>query len=316
MLRTEGIIKRYGAVRALSQLDLSVRKGALYGLLGQNGAGKTTLLRILCGLSMQDAGRIYFEEKDVTGRIDSVKHRIGYLPDYYGIYENMTLMEYLEFFASGYGITGLSAANRCRELLIQVGLIKQADSLTQGLSTGMRQRLCMARAMIHDPELILLDEPTNGMDPGTRFEFRSILQELCEEGKTILLSSHILSEVAELCTDIGIIDQGQMVVSGSINEIMSRIEKSNPIKITILDGISSAMAIFRENPCIKSITVHEKTFMIGFEGGRAEEAMLLQELINMEIPVIGFMREPGNLESFFIQITDHRQERTILQNDY
>ena len=130
MIRTEGIIKRYGAVRALSQLDLSVRKGALYGLLGQNGAGKTTLLRILCGLSMQDAGRIYFEEKDVTGRIDSVKHRIGYLPDYYGIYENMTLMEYLEFFASGYGITGLSAANRCRELLIQVGRFDHVRRIT------------------------------------------------------------------------------------------------------------------------------------------------------------------------------------------
>ena len=200
-------------------------------------------------------------------------------------------------------------------LLEQVGLDDKVNFYVDGLSRGMKQRLCLARALIHDPALLVMDEPTSGLDPRTRFEFKEILKELREQGKTILISSHVLSELSELCTDIGIIDQGKMVLSGSMEAILRRVNTSNPLIISILGSKEKALTILKSQPCVQTISVKEGNIMVQFVGDEEDEAVLLQQLVDAEVMVHGFIREPGSLESLFMQITDHDVEKTVLVHE-
>ncbi len=316
MLKVEGLKKKYGKHAALSGLDMNVKKGAVYGLVGPNGAGKTTAIRLITGLSSVDEGKIIINGIDARKNSLKVKETIGYVPDNCGSYFNMSVSEYMEFFAAGFGITGVRAAEKNFKLLEQVGLEDKADFLADTLSRGMQQRLSLARALIHNPEFIIMDEPTSGLDPRNSFEFKRLVKELKESGKTVLISSHLLSELSEICTDIAVIENGKMVAEGGLAQILGRIEHSNPIKIVVLGAISSAMAVFKENSGVKTVSRNDNTFMIKFEGGKLEEARLLYELIEMEVPVCEFVRETGSLESFFIQITNHDEERVLIENDY
>ena len=316
MLEIKNLKKTYGNLHALDGLDMSIPDGSLYGLVGPNGAGKTTAIRIITGLLMPDAGSVFIDGLDMSQKPDSLKEVIGYVPDSFGIYDNLTVWEYMEFFAAAYGITGLTGRKRCMELLGEVGLDDKTDFHVDSLSRGMQQRLCLARALIHDPKFIVMDEPTSGLDPRTRYEFKEIIRELHEQGKTLLISSHILSELSQMCTDLGILENGRLVLDGAMEDIMSRIEASNPIRITILYGERDAMNIFRKNPCVQSISCSGNTFLLNFTGTREDEAALLASLIEYEIPVREFVREPGSLESYFMQITGHSEERVILSNDY
>lgn len=212
MLEIRGLHKIYGKYHALSGLDMNVATGALYGFVGPNGAGKTTTIKIMTGLLPAEEGKITIDGMDALSNLKALKARIGYVPDFFGVYDNLTVSEYMEFFASCHHMDGLVARKRYTALLEQVGLEDKLDFYVDGLSRGMKQRLCLARALIHDPSILILDEPTSGLDPRTRFEFKEILSELQESGKTIVISSHVLSELSELCTDIGIIDQGRMVL--------------------------------------------------------------------------------------------------------
>ena len=304
MIKLEGITKEYRNIRALDGLDLEIKEGSLYGLVGPNGAGKTTAIKIMAGLLMPDSGKV------------TIDGSIGYVPDTFGIYDNLTVWEYMEFFAASNEITGLSAKKRCMNLLEQVGLGDKTDFHVDSLSRGMQQRLCLARALIHDPQLLIMDEPMSGLDPRTRFEFKEIMKELNAQGKTLLVSSHILSELSQMCSDLGILENGKLLISGSMENIMNRIESSNPIRICVMDGVRDAMAVMKRNPNVKTISISGKTFMLNFEGSREDEAALLQQLIAYDIPVREFVREPGSLESYFMQITDHVEEKVIMQNDY
>lgn len=315
MLEIRDLEKSYGSVHALRGLSLRVESGSLFGLMGQNGAGKTTLLRIAAGLLAPDRGEVFADGVDLLRNPREARHLIGYVPDSFGAYENLTVLEYLEFFAAAYRYRGRNARVRCEDLLERVGMLDLADRDTGTLSRGMQQRLSIARALIHDPKYLFLDEPTSGLDPGSRFSVRELLGELCESGKTIVLSSHVLSEISEICTDIGILEQGRVKVTGEVSDILAKIEHSNPLKISVVNGEETAMGIFRRNPCVRSVTFSNKTFSLEFEGGREEEAALLHDLIEAEIPVSGFMREPGNLESFFLKMTSGNEERVILNND-
>lgn len=316
MLKVEGLKKKYGKHAALSGLDMNVKKGAVYGLVGPNGAGKTTAIRLITGLSSVDEGKIIINGIDARKNSLKIKETIGYVPDNCGSYFNMSVSEYMEFFAAGFGITGVRAAEKNFKLLEQVGLEDKADFLADTLSRGMQQRLSLARALIHNPEFIIMDEPTSGLDPRNSFEFKRLVKELKESGKTVLISSHLLSELSEICTDIAVIENGKMVAEGGLAQILGRIEHSNPIKIVVLGAISSAMAVFKENSGVKTVSRNDNTFMIKFEGGKLEEARLLYELIEMEVPVCEFVRETGSLESFFIQITNHDEEKVLIENDY
>ncbi len=314
MLEVRELEKSYGALRALKTLSLQVPKGSLFGLMGQNGAGKTTLLRTIAGVIRPEAGAITIDGVDALRAPMEARALVGYVPDYFGSYENLTVLEYMDFFAAAFGLSGRNRRVRCQELMWHVGLSQREDMLVDHLSRGMQQRLSIARALIHNPEYLILDEPTSGLDPGTRVSVREMLCELCDSGKTILISSHVLSELSEICTDIAILDKGVVKVTGEVSGILKQIEHSNPLKITVLDGTRAAMAIFRKHPCVRSLTLSERTFSLEFEGSAEDEAALLQQLIDADIPVHGFMRDAGSLESFFLQMTEGRREQVIQSN--
>ena len=315
MLEIRNLKKTFGKFYALNGLDMDIGDVALYGFVGPNGAGKTTTIKIMTGLLEADEGQVLIDGVNVTGGLSQLKLKIGYVPDFFGVYDNLKVSEYMEFFASCYGINGLKARTRYMTLLEQVGLEDKVNFYVDGLSRGMKQRLCLARALIHDPSLLVMDEPTSGLDPRTRFEFKEILKELREQGKTILISSHVLSELSELCTDIGIIDQGKMVLSGSMEAILRRVNTSNPLIISILGSKEKALTILKSQPCVQTISVKEGNIMVQFVGDEEDEAVLLQQLVDAEVMVHGFIREPGSLESLFMQITDHDVEKAVLVHE-
>lgn len=312
MLNIKNLYKRYGNYHALDGLDMEIPDGALYGFVGPNGAGKTTTIKILTGLLVPDAGQVEIGQVDALKEPYKLKEKIGYVPDNFGMYDNLKVNEYMEFFASCYGQQGLKARKKIRMLLEQVGLAEREGAYVDGLSRGMKQRLCLARALIHDPELLIMDEPTAGLDPRTRLEFRDMVKELNEMGKTILISSHVLSDLSELCTDIGIIDAGKMILTGSIEEIVERIHISKPLIITIHKNMPAAMRLLKEHPLVQSITIKGNDVMVEFTGNITQESQLLTQLIEAEVMVCGFVREPGSLEAVFMQITNHQEERVVL----
>ena len=311
MLKIENLHKIYGKYHALSGLDMTVNEGALYGFVGPNGAGKTTAIKIMTGLLQAEEGSVLINGKDALADPDQLKSCIGYVPDFFGVYDNLTVGEYMSFFASCYQLDGLVARKRYTALLEQVGLEDKLDFYVDGLSRGMKQRLCLARALIHDPQILILDEPTSGLDPRTRVEFKEILEDLKFAGKTILISSHVLSELSEMCTDIGIIDQGRMILEGNIQDILSRVNASNPLVISVYSNMEKALSILKSHPCVRTISMREKDICVRFTGDAQDEAILLQQLIDSDVLVNGFTREKGSLETVFMQLTDHEEERVV-----
>ena len=305
MLEIRGLRKKYGNFQALDGLDLEIPKGELFGFVGPNGAGKTTTLKIVAGLLAPDEGEVRIDGVDAVRNNKALREKIGYVPDFFGVYDNLKVSEYMEFFASCYGIEGLMARKRCGLLLEQVKLEDKAEFFVDGLSRGMKQRLCLARALIHEPDLLILDEPASGLDPRTRVEYTTMLKELREQGKTLMVSSHMLSELSELCTSIGIIEQGRMVLQGSMSQIFERVNSSNPLLISIFSNKEKALAIL----------VKEDEIKVGFIGDRQDEAMLLQQMIDADVMISGFMREKGSLETLFMQITGHEGEKAVLKHE-
>ena len=312
MLEIRDLEKNYGKYKVLSGLDMTVPDGSLFGFVGPNGAGKTTTLKIMVGLLEADGGTVSYD--GFSFQEEGWERHVGYVPDFFGVYDNLKVWEYMEFFASCYGLEGLKARKRCSALLEQIGLEDKEEFYVDGLSKGMKQRLCLARALIHDPEVLILDEPMAGLDPRTRFDFRETLKDLSDQGKTIVLSSHVLSELSELCTDVGIIDQGRMALTGSIRDILSQVNSSNPIVITLFGGGTDvALSILKSHPSVHTITVKGREIVVRFSGDEQEEAVLLQRLVDAGLLVSGFTREKGSLESLFMQITDRDEERTVLR---
>lgn len=312
MVTINGLKKMYGRAAALDGLDMHVREGALYGFVGPNGAGKTTTIKILTGLLLPDEGKVEIQGEDALADPAGLADKIGYVPDFFGVYDNLKVSEYMELFASCYGLTGLTARKRSMELLGQVGLDEKTDYYVDGLSRGMKQRLCLARALIHDPLILIMDEPTSGLDPRTRYEFKEILKDLREQEKTVVISSHLLSELSEICTDIGIVEQGRMVLEGTMNHILNQINVQSPLRISVYQGREQALNILRSHPYVETVTIRHNDIMLNFTGDREDEAALLQQLMDAGVRLCGFMRERGNLESVFIQITSHEEEGKVL----
>ena len=312
MVRIENLKKVFGRTVALDGLNMTVEQGALYGFIGPNGAGKTTTIKTIIGLLAPDEGRVLVGDIDVAREPGWVMARIGYVPDSFGVYDNLKVSEYMEFFASCYGLAGLKARKRGQMLLEQVGLDAKAEFYVEGLSRGMQQRLCLARALIHNPPVLIMDEPTAGLDPRTRYEFKEILKELQSQGKTILISSHILPELAEICTDIGVIDQGRMVFEGTMEEILAQINVASPLLISVSGSRQEALKLLRAHPEVETITIREEEIVVGFSGDKKDEGALLKQLVDAGVNVYGFVRERENLESVFMQITDHGDEEVVL----
>ena len=253
ILKIEKLTKKYGKTYALNGLDMEVKKGDIYGFVGPNGAGKTTTLRIISGLLKSDGGDLWLDGVRTTKNILKQKSLIGFVPDFFGVYENLSVIEYLEFFAASYGIYGRAGTVRAREVLEMVELSEKEEQMVDSLSRGIQQRLCLARAMIHKPKLLVLDEPNSGLDPRSRKDFQLLLQRLAREDYTILISSHILSELADLCTSIGVINGGVMVQQGKLENIMLAIDSSNPLRITVLNQVPKALELLRQDPQVSRL---------------------------------------------------------------
>ena len=302
MLRIENLYKKYDSVLALDGLNMEIHKGELYGFVGPNGAGKTTTIRIISGLLKPTRGEVWIDGIPVNKDIKTLKSKIGYIPDFFGVYDNLTVMEYLEFYASAYGIYGKESTKRANEVLEQVELYRMEKRFVDELSRGMQQRLCLARAMIHRPQLLVMDEPASGLDPGARKVFKNVLKNLCREGYTVLVSSHILSELADMCSNVGIINQGKMILQGEMEDIMYSIDSANPIIITIYQNMESALELLKRHPLVNRISIDRNRISILFSGSKEEEAFLMKELIDEGIMISSFTREHNSLESVFFHL--------------
>lgn len=315
MLKLSDITKYYGRFCALDGLSMNIEEGALYGFIGPNGAGKTTAIKIMTGIMYPDEGTVTINGMRLEDDPNAYKSMIGYVPDSFGIYSNIRVGEYMQFFAACCGIDGMEADKLTDRLLEYVELKDRKDHYIEALSRGMKQKLALARALINDPCLLIMDEPTSGLDPRTRYEFKQILGELSDKGKTIVISSHILNDISELCTDIGIIDQGSIVMAGRLPEVMKLVTSENPIIISMAGKITQTIRFLKEDRTVKSMSIKGSDIMINFSGSKKDEAELLKRMVNEGLPVRSFSREKGSLESIFMQLTGHGEEHISLSYD-
>lgn len=309
MINIQHIYKRYRSVHALEDLSLEIPQGAIYGLIGPNGAGKTTLLRILGALIPPTTGQVWFDNEEVTQSPSTIQRKVGYMPDFFGVYPDLTSEEYLEFYAGIHGIARRKRSNVVSDLLELVDLTPKREALVETLSRGMQQRLCLARALIHDPDVLLLDEPASGLDPRARVEFRELLRTLQGMGKTIVISSHILLELAEMCSDIAIIRAGQLVMAGDVDQVTHSLGGGNQIEVRVLERATDAKQLLKEMPEISNLmnenddgdVIHAE-----FSGDYQALHRILAELMAHEIPVVSFAprRAVDRLEEVYMSITE------------
>ena len=310
MLEIQGLYKRYGHFFALNDFSLDVKKGELFGFVGSNGAGKTTTMRICVGLLSADYGQVLFEGENLLNNHRRLANKVGYVPDYFGSYRNMSAMEYMQFYASAYGLYGQDADRLCMDLLTLVKLSHKKDANVNGLSRGMKQRLCLARGLVHNPDILFLDEPASGLDPKARFELKEILKNLSSVGKTIVISSHILPELAEMCTSIGIIDKGHLALTGTIDEIHRAAAMSSPLNLVVSEEyIDATFMILQTFPQVQRLTAQGNHLAIVFTGTKEEEAQILSALVSNNIPVLSYGRQEGSLESLFMQIVGAEENK-------
>ncbi len=303
MLHINKLTKKYGSFTAVSHLSLHIPEGDLFGFVGPNGAGKTTTIRMVCGLLRATSGTVKIG--NVKGAVGNreMKRMIGYVPDFFGVYDNLKVREYMDMYGSMYGMYARDIARLTEDLLELVNLSDKKEVYVDTLSRGMKQRLCVARALLHNPKLLLLDEPSSGLDPRARVEMKELLKNLHSMGKTILISSHILSELSEMCTSIGIMNHGQLITSGRIEEIMAQLSGGNRIHIQIASGMETAVRILQEHAGIVLESVRENEVIVTSSSTDEEISALIGALIQNEVILTGFYREEGNLESLFMQLT-------------
>lgn len=307
MLEIKNLVKKYGKFTALDSLNLEIGVGEIFGFVGPNGAGKTTTMKIISGLIKADSGDVYVDGVNARMNCKGLKSKIGYMPDFFGVYDNLKTKEYMEFYASIYGIVGAESKRLCMELLDLVQLTDQENNYVDNLSRGMKQRLCLARSLVHNPELLILDEPASGLDPRARMEMKEILKELHNRGKTILISSHILPELAQMCSNIGIIEKGKMVVVGTIDDILTARGTARPIIMKVIANQDKAIEILNANNLVLSVTILDNSISVLFKGNEMEESILLASMIRSGVMLSSFAREEGNLEALFLQITNKEE---------
>ena len=253
IVQTRDLTRRYGNTLALDHLTLEIPQGAIFGFIGPNGAGKTTTMRILTTLLAPTSGEAWVAGRSVLKAPLEVRKMVGFMPDFFGVYDNMKVWEYLDFFGRAYGIAPTRRTSMIGELLDLVDLGPKRDDFVMDLSRGMKQRLSLARTMIHDPALLILDEPASGLDPRARIELRELLKELRALGKTVMISSHILTELAEMCTHIAIIERGKLLASGDVQTILRSLQPHRTLEIRVLAGAERAEQLLRARPDILSV---------------------------------------------------------------
>lgn len=304
MIQLRRIYRFFGQTRAVNDVSFEVEAGQVFGYIGPNGAGKTTSMRILATLDLPDYGDALVDGFSCVNDPDRVRKRLGFMPDNFGTYPNMNCVEYLDFFARSYGVVGRDRTKALRRTLAYTGLDKIAEKSIRGLSKGMRQRLCLGRAMIHDPAVLILDEPANGLDPRARIELRHMIRGLAAEGKALLVSSHILTELGEMCDAIGIIERGQLIVSGTVAEIKTRLRPHIDVKVELIGNGKGLGAWLVDKPNVSHIQTSDRLVRFQFASAEPQDqANMLRAMIECEFAILEYSIESRSLEDVFLQIT-------------
>ncbi|HJN11446.1 MAG: ABC transporter ATP-binding protein [Pirellulaceae bacterium] len=293
----------FDTTRAVDDVSFDVMRGEVFGYIGPNGAGKTTSMRILATLDLPTYGDALVDGFSVINDPDRVRRRLGFMPDSFGTYPNVNCREYLDFFARAYGLRGRQRTDALKHVMGFTKLDGLAEKPIRGLSKGMKQRLCLGRSMVHDPSVLILDEPAAGLDPRARIELRQMIRELADGGKTILVSSHILTELAEMCDRVGIIEQGQLVAVGAVEEIQKGHVTHSEVEVRVLEDMSTMQQWLKARTDIENIVVDGKLVRFSHVGDRPEQAELLREMIVAGFPVAAFGSHVKSLEDVFMHVT-------------
>lgn len=305
MIDIQGLTKKYGSFTALDHLDLKIEEGVVFGFVGANGAGKSTTFSILSTLLAPTSGNAYVNGISVIENPVAVRRQLGYMPDFFGVYDQLKADEYLDFYAASYGLSAAERAAIIPELLELVNLTDKRYSYVDLLSRGMKQRLCLARALIHDPKVLILDEPASGLDPRARTEMRDILKHLKSMGKTILISSHILPELAEMCDELGVLDNGKLIAQGNVAAIQAQLQADKELIVKVLGDLHKAVAFFEEDPYITSIEAfpEKETITFLYRGTKEQQVQMLKQALLADILIYSVNEEEKDLEDIFMSIT-------------
>ena len=305
MIEVNYLRKEYDDTIALENLQLNIAQGEVFGLIGPNGAGKTTLIRVLATLLEPTYGEVRIAGIDVLADPLKVHPIIGYMSDFFSLYENMRVWEYLDHFARCYRIPPTSRKRLIDEALELVSLVVRRDAEIHELSRGMRQRLCFAKSLLHEPQVLLLDEPASGLDPAGRVEFRELIKQLHEMGRTIVISSHILTEMTEFCTSIGILEQGRLVASGKVNDILARLEPELHLVIEVQGELDQLKTLLTHDPAAENIIVNASQLKCIWRGPRETLPALHRKIVESGIPLVSFAVAGDNLGEIYMRISSH-----------
>jgi len=303
MIETKKLCKNFGDLVAVDNLDLHINAGDIFGFIGPNGAGKTTTMRILVTLLEPTRGEAFIDGLNVARQGKDVRRRVGYMPDFMGVYDDLKVFEYLEFFAAAFGIEYRKREAIVDGVLELTDLVSKRNAPVDSLSRGMQQRLGLARVLIHDPKVLILDEPASGLDPRARIEIRELLRELKRMGKTIMISSHILSELEEICDRIGIIERGQFVFSGSLEEIRPRLGIQSKVRVKILGDESRAVELLTALPQILQVEIVSDYLSVTFREGQSTDGLIARTLVNGGVDLVYLQPEQLKLDEAFLKLT-------------
>lgn len=304
ILEVDNLRKEFGTLVAVNNISLSVEKGQVWGLIGPNGAGKTTLLRMLATMLRPTSGSVRLLGFDLAKEYLKIRRHIGYLPDFFNLYNDLTLRECLEFFAKAYKVENKLIPQRVDEVLDYVELQSKRDDFIRHLSRGMVQRMGVGVLLVHDPDVFLLDEPASGLDPKARIQLRAVLKKLSSEGKTIIISSHILTELSGFCSHIALMNEGDVVLHGAVDEIQRKVFDSRKIRISVLDDCDKAVQLIEKFSNTKIETVRDNEIIVEISAGESELADLNSHLVSKGIKVFSFGEEKTDLEDLFMKISD------------
>ena len=303
MIELTNFGKDYGDFTAVRQLNLKVAAGDMFGFIGPNGAGKSTTIRFLATLLKPTRGDGMVNGYSVTGDPMGVRRSVGYMPDAFGVYDGMKVWEFLDFFAVAYRIPRMRRKQVILDVLELLDLAHKRDDYVNGLSRGMKQRLCLAKTLVHDPPVLILDEPASGLDPRARVEVKALLKELRNMGKTILISSHILTELADCCTSIGIIERGELLMHGSIQDVYQRIRSNRQVVIRFAEKMDEGISVLRSSPSLRNLSIDESRVTAELETDDAGLADLLDEMIRRGVRIASYADQEPTLEDVFMMVT-------------
>lgn len=303
MIEVRDLTKKYSDLFAIHKIDLKLDKGDVFGFIGPNGAGKTTTMRILATLLNPTWGEAYVGGYSIYTKPKEIRRIIGYMPDFFGVYDNMQVIEYLEFFAAAYRIKGPKRRKICEEVLELVDLGYKRNELVTSLSRGMTQRLGLARVLLHDPQVLLLDEPASGLDPRARIEIRGLLKELRDMGKTIMVSSHILPELADICNKIGIIERGELIVNTDVADVMRQVRQQMVLRINVAGDRDAAARLLEQHDMVEAVETDDKGLRATLAIGDHDYSVLSRLLVENGHALIQLNEEEINLETAFMTLT-------------